>query len=139
MVRGVYFQLRRASYREKGKSGATFKILSYFPNTDETWSKGPATTAAKRRRRRTSPLPQAPGPGVPTACSSQGRPRPRCHHLLPPSERSCPIWLWMPYAPVSQGSSLLLRRNRDLGRSSSVVTCHRSAATDREAGVSAEH
>ena len=126
--------MRRASYREKGKSGATFKILSYFPNTDETWSKGPATTAAKRRRRRTSPLPQAPGPGVPTACSSQGRPRPRCHHLLPPSERSCPIWLWMPYAPVSQGSSLLLRRNRDLGRSSSVVTCHRSAATDREAG-----
>ena len=134
MVRGVYFQLRRASYREKGKSGATFKILSYFPNTDETWPKGPATTAAKRRRRRTSPLPQAPGPGVPTACSSQGRPRPRCHHLLPPSERSCPIWLWMPYAPVSKGSSLLLRRNRDLGRSSSVVTCHRSAATDREAG-----
>ena len=82
--RGVRFQLRRASYREKGKSGATFKILSYFPNTDERWSKGPAMTDAKRRQRQTSLLPQAPGPGVPTACSSQGRLRPRCHHLLPP-------------------------------------------------------
>ena len=58
MVRGVHFQLRRASYKEKGKSGVALKILSYFPNTDARRSIGPATTDAKRRRRLTSPLPR---------------------------------------------------------------------------------
>lgn len=134
VVGGVHFQLRRASYKEKGKSGVALKILSYFPNTDARRSIRPAKTDAKRRRRLTSPLPRpwcalecplsahskaGQSKGATNCCPAEGRAaRPGCGCLV----------LLYPW------EALLLRRNSDLGRNSAVVMCHQCAATDREAG-----